>query len=94
MPANYLPVSKKDIGRMYMELTKYITTIKNPKLRFRQIDLGVGITARHGKRPCKQADSHDATYDFSENSFHISSVLQDMNILEHNNCTATVWAFQ
>ena len=33
MPANYLPVSKKDIGRMYMELTKYITTIKNPKLR-------------------------------------------------------------
>ncbi|MEY8338588.1 HD domain-containing protein [Lachnospiraceae bacterium 62-35] len=32
-PADYLPVSKKDIGQMYMELTGYIKTIKNAKLR-------------------------------------------------------------
>lgn len=33
IPSDYLPVSKKDIGRMYMELTGYIKTIKNAKLR-------------------------------------------------------------
>ncbi|RGZ01284.1 HD domain-containing protein [Clostridium sp. AM58-1XD] len=33
VPADYLPVSKKDIGRMYMELTGYISTLKNAKLR-------------------------------------------------------------
>lgn len=29
-PADYLPVSKKDIGKMYDELLKYIGSIKNP----------------------------------------------------------------
>ncbi|MDO4278718.1 MAG: HD domain-containing protein [Lachnoclostridium edouardi] len=33
IPADYLPVSKKDIGRMYTDLTAYIKTIKNAYLR-------------------------------------------------------------
>ncbi len=32
IPADYLPVSKKDIGKMYQELTAMIRTIKNPYL--------------------------------------------------------------
>ena len=32
IPADYLPVSKKDIGKMYQELTGMIRTIKNPYL--------------------------------------------------------------
>lgn len=32
IPADYLPVSKKDIGKMYQELTAMICTIKNPYL--------------------------------------------------------------
>ncbi|MFR1833038.1 MAG: 3'-5' exoribonuclease YhaM family protein [Lachnospiraceae bacterium] len=32
LPEDYLPVSKKDIGKMYQELTAMIRTIKNPYL--------------------------------------------------------------
>lgn len=32
IPADYLPVSQKDIGKMYQELTAMIRTIKNPYL--------------------------------------------------------------
>ena len=32
IPADFLPVSKKDIGKMYQELTAMIRTIKNPYL--------------------------------------------------------------
>lgn len=32
-PADYLPVSSKDIKKMYQELTQYITTIRNEHLR-------------------------------------------------------------
>ena len=32
IPVDYLPVSKKDIGKMYQELTAMIRTIKNPYL--------------------------------------------------------------
>ena len=32
-PADYLPVSSKDIGKMYKELKKYIVSIKSPYLK-------------------------------------------------------------
>ncbi len=32
-PADYLPVTSKDVGQMYHELTQYITTIRNEHLR-------------------------------------------------------------
>ena len=33
VPADYLPVSKKDIGQMYQELLKLIASIRNPWLK-------------------------------------------------------------
>lgn len=33
VPADYLPVSSKDIGQMYAELTEVIATLKNPYLK-------------------------------------------------------------
>ena len=32
MPGDYLPVSSKDIGKMYEELVGYIRSVKNPYL--------------------------------------------------------------
>lgn len=33
IPADYLPVSSKDINQMYSELLKYVSSVKNEKLR-------------------------------------------------------------
>ena len=55
IPSDYLPVSSKDIGKMYTELLGIVASVKNPYLRkLLESYLGIRILQRHSGSTVRQ----------------------------------------